>query len=91
MQYKKIERIRDMAQIYSGILDLVGRTPLVEAVNLEKKWNLKAKLLLKLEYFNPAGSVKDRVAKEMLEDAENNRERALELVKSLTDKYPLND
>ena len=59
-----------MAQIYSGILDLVGRTPLVEAVNLEKKWNLKAKLLLKLEYFNPAGSVKDRVAKEMLEDAE---------------------
>ncbi len=80
-----------MAQIYSGILDLVGRTPLVEAVNLEKKWNLKAKLLLKLEYFNPAGSVKDRVAKEMLEDAENNRERALELVKSLTDKYPLND
>lgn len=60
-----------MAQIYGGILDLVGRTPLVEAVNLEKKWNLKAKLLLKLEYFNPAGSVKDRVAKEMLEDAEN--------------------
>lgn len=59
-----------MAQIYSGILDLVGHTPLVEAVNLEKKWNLKAKLLLKLEYFNPAGSVKDRVAKEMLEDAE---------------------
>ena len=59
-----------MAQIYSGILDLVGRTPLVEAVNLEKKWNLTAKLLLKLEYFNPAGSVKDRVAKEMLEDAE---------------------
>ena len=47
-----------MAQIYSGILDLVGRTPLVEAVNLEKKWNLKAKLLLKLEYFNPAGSGK---------------------------------
>ena len=70
MQYKKIERIRDMAQIYSGILDLVGRTPLVEAVNLEKKWNLKAKLLLKLEYFNPAGSVKDRVTKEMLEDVE---------------------
>lgn len=59
-----------MAKIYGGILDLVGRTPLVEAVNLEKKWNLKARLLLKLEYFNPAGSVKDRVAKEMLEDAE---------------------
>lgn len=59
-----------MAKIYGGILDLVGRTPLVETVNLEKKWNLKARLLLKLEYFNPAGSVKDRVAKEMLEDAE---------------------
>ena len=59
-----------MAKIYGGILDLVGRTPLVEAVNLAKKWNLKARLLLKLEYFNPAGSVKDRVAKEMLEDAE---------------------
>lgn len=59
-----------MAKIYGGILDLVGRTPLVEAVNLEKKWSLKARLLLKLEYFNPAGSVKDRVAKEMLEDAE---------------------
>ncbi len=59
-----------MGKIYNGILDLVGNTPLVEAANLEKKWNLKAKLLLKLEYFNPAGSVKDRVAKEMLEDAE---------------------
>lgn len=59
-----------MAQIYNGILDLVGHTPLVEATRLEKKWDLKAKLLLKLEYFNPAGSVKDRVAKEMLEDAE---------------------
>lgn len=59
-----------MGQIYKGILDLVGHTPLVEATQLEKKWNLKAKLLLKLEYFNPAGSVKDRVAKEMLEDAE---------------------
>ena len=59
-----------MAKIYGEILDLVGRTSLVEAVNLEKKWNLKARLLLKLEYFNPAGSVKDRVAKEMLEDAE---------------------
>lgn len=59
-----------MGKIYNGILDLVGNTPLVEAANLGKKWNLKAKLLLKLEYFNPAGSVKDRVAKEMLEDAE---------------------
>ena len=59
-----------MGKIYNGILDLVGNTPLVEAANLGKKWNLKAKLLLKLEYCNPAGSVKDRVAKEMLEDAE---------------------
>ncbi len=59
-----------MAKIYQGISDLVGRTPLVEAVRLEKKLGLKAKLLLKLEYLNPAGSVKDRVAKEMLEDAE---------------------
>ena len=59
-----------MGKIYNGILDLVGNTPLVEAANLGEKWNLKAKLLLKLEYFNPAGSVKDRVAKEMLEDAE---------------------
>lgn len=59
-----------MAKIYQGILDLVGKTPLMEATHLEEKWNLKAKLLLKLEYFNPAGSVKDRVAKAMLEDAE---------------------
>ena len=59
-----------MAKIYQGISDLVGRTPLVEAVRLEKNLGLKAKLLLKLEYLNPAGSVKDRVAKEMLEDAE---------------------
>lgn len=59
-----------MAKIYQGISDLVGRTPLVEAARLEKKLGLKAKLLLKLEYLNPAGSVKDRVAKEMLEDAE---------------------
>ena len=58
-----------MAKIYQGISDLVGRTPLVEAARLEKKLGLKAKLLLKLEYLNPAGSVKDRVAKEMLEDA----------------------
>ena len=59
-----------MAKIYQRISDLVGRTPLVEAARLEKKLGLKAKLLLKLEYLNPAGSVKDRVAKEMLEDAE---------------------
>ena len=59
-----------MAKIYKGMLELVGNTPLVEAVNLERELGLSAKLLLKMEYFNPAGSVKDRVAKEMIEDAE---------------------
>jgi len=59
-----------MANIYQGSLELIGNTPLVEAVNLEKELALKARLLLKLEYFNPAGSVKDRVAKAMIEDAE---------------------
>ena len=53
-----------------SIQELIGNTPLVEAVNLEKKLGLKATLLLKLEYFNPAGSVKDRIAKAMIEDAE---------------------
>lgn len=56
--------------IYKGALDLIGNTPLVEAENLERELGLEAKLLLKLEYFNPAGSVKDRVAKSMIEDAE---------------------
>ena len=59
-----------MAKVYKGIQELIGNTPLVEAVNLEKKLGLKATLLLKLEYFNPAGSVKDRIAKKMIEDAE---------------------
>ncbi len=59
-----------MAKIYKGMLELVGNTPLVEAVNLERELGLSAKLLLKMEYFNPAGSVKDRVAKAMIEDAE---------------------
>ena len=59
-----------MANIYQGSLELIGNTPLVEAVNLEKELALKARLLLKLEYFNPAGSVKDRIAKAMIEDAE---------------------
>ena len=59
-----------MAKIYKGIQELIGNTPLVEAVNLEKKLGLKATLLLKLEYFNPAGSVKDRIANGMIEDAE---------------------
>ena len=58
-----------MAKVYKGIQELIGNTPLVEAVNLEKKLGLKATLLLKLEYFNPAGSVKDRIAKGMIEDS----------------------
>ena len=59
-----------MANIYKGAIELIGNTPLVEAVNVEKKLGLSATLLLKLEYFNPAGSVKDRIAKAMIEDAE---------------------
>ncbi len=59
-----------MANIYKGALGLVGNTPLVEVVNIEKELSLKAKVLVKLEYFNPAGSVKDRIAKAMIEDAE---------------------
>ena len=59
-----------MANIYKGTLGLVGNTPLVEVINIEKELQLKATVLVKLEYFNPAGSVKDRIAKAMIEDAE---------------------
>ncbi|MDO4333543.1 MAG: cysteine synthase A [Eubacteriales bacterium] len=59
-----------MANIYKGTLGLIGNTPLVEVTNLEKELGLKARVLVKLEYFNPAGSVKDRIAKAMIEDAE---------------------
>lgn len=59
-----------MSAIYKGTLGLIGNTPLVEAVNVEKELGLEAELLIKLEYFNPAGSVKDRIAKAMIEDAE---------------------
>ncbi|MCR5355886.1 MAG: cysteine synthase A [Lachnospiraceae bacterium] len=59
-----------MANIYKGTLGLVGNTPLVEVGNIEKDLGLKAIVLVKLEYFNPAGSVKDRIAKAMIEDAE---------------------
>lgn len=59
-----------MENIYQGTLGLIGNTPLVEVGNLEKAYGLEARLLVKLEYFNPAGSVKDRVAKAMIEDAE---------------------
>ena len=59
-----------MSNIYKGTLGLVGNTPLVEVTNIEKELGLKATVLVKLEYFNPAGSVKDRNAKAMIEDAE---------------------
>ena len=59
-----------MANIYKGTLGLIGNTPLVEVTNIEKELDLPATILVKLEYFNPAGSVKDRVAKAMIEDAE---------------------
>ena len=59
-----------MSGIYQGTLDLIGNTPLVEVKNIEQKYGLKARVLVKLEYLNPAGSVKDRIAKAMIEDAE---------------------
>ena len=59
-----------MAKIYTSADQLIGRTPLLELTHLEQEYGLKAKLYAKLEYFNPAGSVKDRVAKMMLDDAE---------------------
>ena len=59
-----------MAKIYTSAAGLIGRTPLLELTNLEKKYGLKAHILAKLEYLNPAGSVKDRIALAMIEDAE---------------------
>jgi cysteine synthase A len=59
-----------MGNIYKGTLELIGNTPLVEVANIEKELGLEATVLVKLEYFNPAGSVKDRIAKGMIEDAE---------------------
>ena len=59
-----------MANIYTAADQLIGKTPLLELTHLEKKYDLKAKVLAKLEYFNPAGSVKDRIAKAMIDDAE---------------------
>lgn len=59
-----------MSGIYKGTLNLIGNTPLVEVVNVEEKLELEATILAKLEYFNPAGSAKDRIAKAMIEDAE---------------------
>ena len=57
-------------KIYQSLTDLVGKTPLLELTNYEKKNGLEATILAKLEYFNPAGSVKDRIAKAMIEEAE---------------------
>ena len=59
-----------MSKIYTSADQLIGRTPLLELTHLEQDWQLKARLLAKLEYFNPAGSVKDRIAKSMLDEAE---------------------
>lgn len=59
-----------MSKIYRSAIDLIGNTPLVELTHIENALSLKAKILAKLEYFNPAGSVKDRIAKAMIEDAE---------------------
>ena len=63
-------RNRKMANIYKNTLELIGNTPLVEVMNIEKELGLEARVLVKLEYLNPAGSVKDRIAKAMIEDAE---------------------
>lgn len=60
-----------MGKYYKGAMELIGGTPLVEVVNIEKELGLQAAVLVKLEYLNPAGSVKDRAAKSMIEDAEN--------------------
>ncbi len=59
-----------MSKIYTSADELIGKTPLLELTNIERKYELKAKILAKLEYFNPAGSVKDRIAKAMIDDAE---------------------
>ncbi|MBR3144314.1 MAG: cysteine synthase A [Clostridia bacterium] len=59
-----------MSKIYTSVTELIGKTPLLELTNIEKELNLKAKIFAKLEYFNPAGSVKDRVAKSIVDEAE---------------------
>lgn len=60
-----------MSSIFTSADQLIGKTPLLELTQIENEWNLKARILAKLEYLNPAGSVKDRVAKAMLDDAKN--------------------
>ena len=59
-----------MSGIYTTVDQLIGKTPLLELVHIEKKYGLEAKIVAKLEYLNPAGSVKDRIAKAMIDDAE---------------------
>ena len=59
-----------MSKVYASVDRLIGGTPLLEAGNLEKEYGLKARLVLKLEYFNPAGSAKDRIARAIIDDAE---------------------
>ena len=60
-------------KIYTSVQELIGRTPLMEIRNIEREEGLEARVLVKLEYLNPAGSVKDRIAKHLVEDAEENR------------------
>ena len=67
---KSYWRYIHMSKVYTSAAELIGKTPLLELTHIEEKYGLKAKLLAKLEYFNPAGSVKDRIAKAMIEDAE---------------------
>ena len=59
-----------MGKVYQSVTELIGHTPVLEVKNIESELGLKAKVLVKLELFNPAGSIKDRVAKQMIEDAE---------------------
>ena len=66
-----LEGDKNMTNYYKSTLDLIGNTPLVEVTNIENEQNLEASVLVKLEYFNPGGSVKDRIAKAMIEDAES--------------------
>ena len=66
-------------KIYDRVIDTIGNTPLVELHNLEKKHGLKARLLAKVEFFNPGGSVKDRIAKAMVEQAEKQEFKSCDL------------
>jgi cysteine synthase A len=64
-----------VSKIYKSVDELIGKTPLAELTNIERELKLEAKLLAKLEFFNPAGSVKDRVAKSMIDETINRRAR----------------